>query len=120
MNAFVPPSNADLRFDAAREGDTAALTSLLEEAGPQVRSTLELGARWQSALDLDDVMQVTYLEVCLRIEQFAGDSMPTFRAWMRRIAQNNLTAAIRGLSREKRPQPQQRVQPLTPMRPFAN
>lgn len=102
---------ADL--DRARRGDVDVLTALLEEVGPQVRNELDIAPKWQSALDLDDVMQVTYLEAYLRIGQFAGDTREVLKAWMRQIARNNINAAIRGLSRKKRPPPEKRIVPAS-------
>ena len=90
-------------------GDTAALGELLERYGPQVRGELSIDRKWQSLLSADDVMQVTYLEAFLQISRFSPCGEGSFRAWLRRIAENNLRDAIRELQRAKRPQPQKRV-----------
>lgn len=65
---------------------------------------------WQSALDPDDVMQVTYLEAFLRIERFQPRHEGSFLAWLTLIAENNLRDAIKELERQKRPNPRHRVQ----------
>lgn len=96
-----PPDELVVR---AVNGDTAVLTDLLRYFGPRVRRKLDVGARWRSALDADDVMQVTYLEAALSIGQFSKRTSAAFESWLTRIATNNLRDAIRELSRIKRPQ----------------
>jgi RNA polymerase sigma-70 factor (ECF subfamily) len=62
-------------------------------------------------LDPEDVMQVTYLEAFLRMDEFKNRGPGSFPAWLREIAQNNLRDAIKGLNGEKRPPPHKRVDP---------
>lgn len=94
----------------AIEGDDDALSMLLEQHGPEVEGTLRIGREWRSVLETADVMQVTYLEAFLQISRFDVDRSEPFPAWLRCIAENNLRDAIRGLQRQKRPQPSDRVQ----------
>ncbi len=100
----------------AIQGDSDALSTLLETTGRQVRHHLsrQMPHRWQSILTLDDVMQVTYLEAFLRISQFRGNGQCSFEGWLKRIAENNLRDAIRALERGKRPPPQVQDQALHP------
>ena len=100
----------------AVQGHEASLTELLERHGPTVRGRLaaSIGQHWKSSLDEDDVLQVTYLEVFLRIRSFEDRGEGSFLAWISRIADNNLRDAIRGLERAKRPDPRRRVQPRSP------
>jgi RNA polymerase sigma-70 factor (subfamily 1) len=95
----------------ATDGDTGALRTLLERHGARIWTEVDrdIGARWRSALDADDVMQVTYMEAFLRIRDLAARDAATFVAWLRRIAQNNLRDAIKELERKKRPNPAMRV-----------
>jgi RNA polymerase sigma-70 factor (ECF subfamily) len=93
----------------AVQGDVDALSELLARHGPHVEQTLRIGKVWQAFIDPGDVMQVTYLEAFLQIGQFRPDKAPSFEAWLRRIAENNLRDAIRGLERQKQPPPTQRV-----------
>lgn len=92
-------------------GDEEALSTLLHEAAPLLRAKLgkTISAKWQSVLDVDDVLQVTYLEAFLRISRFEYKGPGSFAGWVSRIAENNLRDAIRELERLKRPQPQDRV-----------
>lgn len=92
-------------------GDADALTSLLQNFGPEIERTLQINPVWRSMIEPADVMQVTYLEAFLRIGAFDPDRSESFAGWLRRIAQNNLKDAIRGLERQKQPQPRNRIKP---------
>jgi len=74
-----------------------------------VEGSLSVASEWRSVLEPADVMQVTYLEAFLEVKRYDPDRAPPFRAWLQRIAENNLRDAIRGLRRRKRPQPSNRV-----------
>lgn len=95
----------------AVRGDADALSTLLAHFGPRVESTLRVGRNWRPLLDAGDVMQITYLEAFLEIGRFLPDNAEAFEAWLRRIAENNLRDAIRGLKRQKQPPPARRIQP---------
>ncbi len=94
-------------------GDEDALTSVLRRFGPVVRDRIKhrIGTQWRSAVDEDDVMQVTYLEAFLLINQFQWRGEGSFVAWLSHVAENNLRDAVRGLAAQKRPDPRRRVQP---------
>lgn len=96
-------------------GDEEALSELLAVFGPEVRERLKskIGPQWRGTLDEDDVMQVTYLEAFLRINQFKPRGAGSFMAWLSQVAENNLRDALRGLQAAKRPNPRDRVQ-VTP------
>lgn len=78
-------------------GDEAALTALLHEHGAQVRGALDRAYRGRLAgqADLDDVMQITYLEAYLGIQNFVPGAPNGFRRWLQRIGENNVRDAIR-------------------------
>ncbi len=109
----VPGATPDEAQLVARaiEGSVPALTSLLELFGPQVRNRLvgKIAITWQGVLELDDVMQVTYLEAFLQIESFKPKGSGSFLAWLTQVAENNLRDAIRGLERAKRPNPKNQI-----------
>lgn len=96
----------------AVEGDASALRALLETHGGDVRSRISgrIDKRWQSSMDEDDVMQVTYIEAFLHIDQLVARDTASFVAWLTRIAENALRDAVRGLSRQKRPDPARRIE----------
>jgi RNA polymerase sigma factor (sigma-70 family) len=95
----------------AVEGDVASLRKLLEQFGGEVRGRMagRIEKKWQSVLDEDDVMQVTYLEAFLHIDQLTARDTASFLAWLTRIAENAIRDAVRGLSRQKRPDSAKRV-----------
>jgi RNA polymerase sigma-70 factor (ECF subfamily) len=103
----------DPRTAAAVSGDAEALTQLLKRHDADLRERLDgtIDKAYRGALDMDDVLQVTYMEAFLRISQFTPGENGTFLAWLTRIAENNLVDAVRFLNREKRPPPGQRIQP---------
>jgi RNA polymerase sigma-70 factor (ECF subfamily) len=102
-------SDDDL-LGSALDGDEDALTTLLERHGPQVRRSLDISPKWQSIVDADDVMQVTYLEAFLRIRAFKPSGPGSFVRWLMRIAENNLRDAIKEQQRNKRPPVGRRVE----------
>ena len=90
-------------------GDVDALEALLSAHGPRVEGRLSIQPRLQRLIDSSDVMQVSYLEAFLRIRSLRGSTTREFEAWLERIAQHNLTDAIRALGRDKRPEARARV-----------
>jgi RNA polymerase sigma factor (sigma-70 family) len=95
----------------AVEGDVSALRTLLERFGGDVRNRIrgQIDKRWQSMLDEDDVMQIAYLEAFLHIDQLTARDTPSFISWLTRIDENAIRDAIRGLTRQKRPDPAKRI-----------
>ncbi len=102
---------SDTLTTAALAGDRDALRDLLRRHDPHLRAhfTGKIRATHRAAFDVDDVLQVTYLEVYLRIGQFRPGRPGGFRAWLTRIAENNLLDAVRGLGRQKRPPRERQV-----------
>ncbi|HWL94810.1 MAG TPA: RNA polymerase sigma factor [Phycisphaerae bacterium] len=101
-----------LRRAASRDMD--ALKTLLKRFGPVAREGIrgKIDSRWRSVIEEDDVMQVTYMEAFLHIDQLTARDSDAFVGWLMRIAQNTLRDAIKGLERQRRPHPaRQIVQP---------
>jgi len=94
-----PPATADELARRAVAGDADALSELLCQAGPALERSLRIGRRWQAHIDVDDVLQVTYLEAFLQIGRFDPSRGVSFVTWLRRIAANNLRDALRGVQR---------------------
>lgn len=95
----------------AMAGDRACLIDLLEELAPALRIRLEskIPPALRVAVEADDVLQVTYIEVFGRIGQFKGGGLDGFKAWVGRVAENNLLDAIRAAQAAKRPDPAKRA-----------
>ena len=90
---------------AALDGDREALAELLYQHDAELRACItgRIPKHLQAAFDVDDVLQVTYLEVFLRIGQFTPRGPGSFAAWLKRAAEHNCFDAIRSLKRDKRP-----------------
>ena len=86
----------------AAAGDPGALESLLQGATPALRAELTIDARFRRSFDIEDVLQVTFLEAFLRIRSLEQPTAAAFHAWLRRIAEHNLADAVRALTRQKR------------------
>ena len=105
----MQPTDQEL-LTAAAGGDRDALGALLRQYGPRVRAGLQINPKWRSVLEPNDVMQVTYFDAIHQIHQLPAD-VNAFAAWLRQVARNNLLSAVEWLEREKRPQPDDRIQP---------
>ncbi|MEM7313434.1 MAG: RNA polymerase sigma factor [Planctomycetota bacterium] len=103
-------SDSSQLISLARSGDPSAIATLLEAHAEKVANRIrpQIGAQWQSMVQVDDVMQVTFLEAFLQFTKFTGEDERSLEAWLTRIAKNNLQDAIRGLQRDKRPPPSKR------------
>lgn len=108
---MLTPDSEELLIRRAIAGDEKALSALLRQHGPAIERTLQIVPKWRALLEPGDVMQVTYLEVFQQIRRFDFAKGQSFAPWLRRMAENNLRDAIRGLERQKHPQPENRVQP---------
>jgi len=106
-----PEHDLDAKLRRAIAGDTAALMDVLEVCGGPIRTRLEhkIAPAHRAALDIDDVMQVTYIEAVLRLSRFRDGGVPGFVAWLSRLAENNLIDAVRSLEAARRPDPSRRV-----------
>ncbi len=107
----MQPDEAQL-IDRATRGDETALSELLASHAPRLRRELDakLARKWQSILEPDDILQVSFLEAFLRIERFQPRGPGAFYGWLSAIAENNLRDAVKELERQKRPQPDRRVE----------
>ena len=90
-------------------GDKDALCVLLEAHGPAIEAGLNIATAWHRTLDRADVMQVTYLDAFTAIRRFDVTRSDSFPAWLRRLAENNLKDAIRGLEAQKKPPARKQV-----------
>lgn len=99
----------DQRVARAIAGDLDELEALVREASPMLRQSLRVDARWSRSFDVEDVIQVTLLEAFMRIRSLDNATVRGFHAWLRRIADHNLTDAIRALQSGRRPDASRRV-----------
>lgn len=81
----------------ARGGGAEALGQLLLQLRPWLRVMAEsmLGGKFNARLDASDLVQQTCLSVHRRIEQFTGENVAQFLAWVREIHRCNIRDEIR-------------------------
>ena len=81
----------------ARAGEQAALGQLLERLRPWLRVLADgrLGSRLAARLDASDVVQQTCLSIYKRIQQFEGEEISQFMAWVREIHYRNILDEVR-------------------------
>ncbi len=88
----------------AKAGDREALRGLLAEHGPPLVSWIarEIPAECRSVLSAEDVLQQSYADVAWKIHSLKSATKKAFVAWLRKVAENNLNDACKGLTRQKR------------------
>ena len=98
----MEPSAADSKTSVvllrqACAGEPAALGQLLERIRPWLRAVADgrLGSRIAARLDASDVVQQTCLSVFKRIQQFEGQDLAQFMAWVREIHLRNIQDEVR-------------------------
>lgn len=81
----------------ARAGEQAALGELLERIRPWLRVLADgrLGSRLAARFDASDVVQQTCLSIYKRIQQFEGQDIAQFMAWVREIHCRNIQDEVR-------------------------
>jgi RNA polymerase sigma-70 factor (ECF subfamily) len=95
------------QVQAVVEGDPNALSAILEAFHVELVTHLtgRIARAFQSVLSVDDVLQVTYLEVFMRIRQFRPGTVESLLRWLKKSADHNLIDAVRLLKADKRPPP---------------
>ena len=70
---------------------------LLQQVGPDIHRHVsrKISHSHAGQIEVDDVMQVTYVEAFVRIGSFVPDGPGSFAAWLRRVAEHNLLDAVR-------------------------
>jgi len=103
----------DELLQQACAGDEAALGKLLDRHTPELRRVVagKLSTKWQSLLSEEDVLQETFTDAFLDIDQFKPGPGSAFLAWLTTLATRNLLDAIRMLEADKRGGRVRRVTP---------
>ena len=106
------PTATDELIQQARAGDAQAMDVLLLRYREYVRLLVRCQAagRLQARVDSSDFIQETLLRAAQNIQQFSGASEEEWRAWLARIAENEIIhqrrhhqgAAKRAVDREQR------------------
>jgi len=88
----------------AQEGDDFALQDLYTRYYPRVARIvrMRLGPRLRVVVEVDDIIQETFLRAVLQLQDFSVQSEAGFLDWLATIALNQIRAAAKHWSREKR------------------
>jgi len=91
----------------AQGGARAAFNDLVARHKGRLESFIrhELGVRLRTKLDVEDLLQETFLEAFQSIRQFRGRTEETFRSWLRTIARHVIQNQVRFLGAKKRALP---------------
>ncbi len=94
MDDSLPPKQL---LEQALQGDREALGHLLEAQRTALRRLAErqIEGRIAVRVDASDVIQQTFLEAYRSFPQFAGRDTRALSAWLRRILDHKVAAAIR-------------------------
>lgn len=91
----------------ARAGDREALTQLLQYVHGRLGdlAVRMIGSKLRARVRVSDIVQSTCAEVIRSVPDFAGDSVPSFNAWVAQILRNNLRKKGRHFNADKRREP---------------
>lgn len=97
MTESSGPSLLDRLVLQARQGDCAALGSLLEQyrAYLHLLARMQVGRKLRPKLDASDLVQETFLKACRQFAGFRGTTEAELVAWLRRILASNLADWLR-------------------------
>lgn len=97
-------ADQDELLAAAMNGQPATLQQLLLKNYDSLAAHLRprIPAQLQATVDVEDILQVTFIHVFRDFSTFRGNDASAFQAWMRVIADARLVDAIRTATRKKR------------------
>jgi RNA polymerase sigma-70 factor, ECF subfamily len=89
--------NLEEKIEAAKQGDEAALGSLLEGYQKYLKllAQVQIGRNLRSKVDASDVVQETFLEAHRGITRFQGTDETQLAAWLRAILAARLSNTLR-------------------------
>ncbi len=99
-----PDGNEQRLIAGATSGDGVALERLLLTCYDRLARNIgsKLPASVQQIVDVDDILQQTFLQVFRDIRNFEPHAGRSFFNWVKTIAENRLLDTIKGLKRKKR------------------
>lgn len=88
----IPDEELFQLISKARSGDEAALGVILDQHRDQLRrmADKELNEKLSARVDASDIVQQTFLSVCNKVDQFKGESLQEFVAWIYEIHCHNI------------------------------
>ncbi len=95
--SVAPESESRILLRQARVGEAEALGRLLLRLRPWMKVMAEsmLGGGFTARVDASDLVQQTCLSVHRRIQQFTGEDVAQFLAWVREIHHCNIRDEVR-------------------------
>ncbi|MBI4603629.1 MAG: sigma-70 family RNA polymerase sigma factor [Planctomycetes bacterium] len=98
-----PQESMGALLERARGGDRQAFDMLVTECTGHVQSFLRVhaGTRLQQRVEVEDLVQETFLRAYQAIEGFRGQSAGSFRCWLRTIADRVVQDHLRRLGRKE-------------------
>lgn len=105
------PLHDAITLAQAIQGSDDALCALLRflDADLKAHVAALIGTRQRGIIEVEDVVQVTYLEAFLRIRRLHLNSEGAFRAWLWQVAENNVKDALKKMDAARRPPPDKRI-----------
>lgn len=93
----IPDEELFHLISKARAGDEAALGVILDQHRDQLRrlAEKELNEKLSARVDASDIVQQTFLSACKKVDQFKGESLHEFVAWIYEIHRHNILDVAR-------------------------
>ncbi len=105
-------ADQDQLLSTAMQGNQSSLQRLLlanyEGLAEQLRHRIPMQLR--ATVDVEDILQVTFMHVFRDFSNFQGVEASAFRGWVRTIADARLVDAIRAATRQKRGRDRNRLE----------
>ena len=86
----------------AQNGNEESAAEIARLVVPWLRECVRIPAKWRSLIEVDDVVQITLVEVLLGLTQLRQRTTRGLRAWATTVAKNNLRDSVRGLEAQSR------------------
>jgi RNA polymerase sigma-70 factor (ECF subfamily) len=102
------PTSTFALLDRVRAGDQEAFTSLFRKYSPRVALLIhyKMGPELHGRVEVDDLLQETFLAALGQLEGFTYRSPGSFMRWLSRIADHVVVDAARFHGRQKRNPPE--------------
>lgn len=108
MSPEPMPTSTFALLDRIRAGDQEAFTSLFRKYSPRVALLIhyKMGPELLGRVEVDDLLQETFLAALGQLEGFTYRSPGSFMRWLSRIADHVVVDAARFHGRQKRKPPE--------------
>lgn len=99
-----PLAEQELLLSAALAGDASALGLLLDSYRGRLLNTVEsnIHGPLQRRIDASDVVQAACVQAVKSFEQFRGETLAEFWAWLEQVEQNMLIDLVRNHTAQRR------------------